>query len=278
MESIPTIQFGKFRITRILLGSNPFGGFSHTDNQLDEEMMDFYTTENIKKTLLHAQECGINGFCGRGDRHMVRVLRECANEGKIHMHWFCQTVPEISDFKAGIESIIRSKYKPTAIYLHGGMVDLLWQDGKKEIIKEYIKIVKDTGFLTGVASHIPEVIQDMESMDMSIDFYLTCFYNLTGRGKKELTVFSGSKGEKFDPEDPPKMCQVIRSISKPCIAYKILASGRNSKSYHDLENSFKFAFQNIKPIDAVLVGVFQKYKDQIKENIEIVQKLLSFYF
>ena len=275
MTILPTVKIKNIEVTRLIIGGNPFSGFSHQSNQVDEEMMDFYSTERIKETLLYAQSLGINTFAARGDRHILRVLRECANEGKLKLQWICQTVPELGDFKNMIGAIVSSKYKPVAIYHHGGHADRLYLEGKMDVLKDNLKIMRDTGFLVGLASHIPEVIKECEDAGLDIDFYMACFYNLTGRGKKGLTVFSGSEGEVFDDEDPVKMCQVIREVPKTCIAYKILGAGRKAKNSDELVNSFKFAFQNIKVNDCVCVGVFQKYKDQLKENVEIVRKILA---
>ena len=36
-----------------------------------------------------------------------------------------------------------------------------------------------------------------------------------------------------------------------------------------------YAFANIKPTDPVIVGMFPKYSDQVKENTEMVRKILA---
>jgi hypothetical protein len=42
-----------------------------------------------------------------------------------------------------------------------------------------------------------------------------------------------------------------------------------------VEAVFRETYQNIKPTDIACVGVFQKYKDQLKENADIAAKVLS---
>jgi hypothetical protein len=37
--------------------------------------------------------------------------------------------------------------------------------------------------------------------------------------------------------------------------------------------ALRFAFQNIKPTDVVLVGMWQKYKDQAAENVALARKI-----
>ena len=64
------------------------------------------------------------------------------------------------------------------------------------------------------------------------------------------------------------MCKVIRQVAKPCLGFKILAAGRKCGSTESVQAAFKFGYQNIKPTDVLIVGMFPKYKDQITENAE----------
>src|ERR1035441_1157555 len=40
---LPTVKFGKFEITRLIVGSNPFYGYSHFNHTLDQLMREWYT-------------------------------------------------------------------------------------------------------------------------------------------------------------------------------------------------------------------------------------------
>jgi len=61
------------------------------------------------------------------------------------------------------------------------------------------------------------------------------------------------------------MCETIRRIDKPCVAYKILAAGRNEP-----EAAFEYAFANIKPTDPVCVGVYtEHHPDQVAEDVAL---------
>ena len=64
------------------------------------------------------------------------------------------------------------------------------------------------------------------------------------------------------------MCQVIRQTEKTCLAFKILAAARHCPTQEDVAAAFRFAFSNIKPKDAVVVGMFPKDVDQIALNIQ----------
>jgi len=273
---LPKVKFGEYSVTRLMIGGNPFSGFSHQTKEVDEEMVSFYTAQRIKEAWDEARRCGINGFCMRTDRHILRVLREYADEGKAEgMIWFAQTAPELANFEANVRTALNlANLRPTGIYHHGGQLDSMWDEGRKDELRDRLKLIRDLGVMVGVASHRPEIIAEIEDEGWDIDFYMACFYNLTGRGKRGLTAEGDSQGERFDPEDPPLMCRVIRQLSRPCIAYKILGAGRLSKTRDDLVRAFRFAFDNIKEGDAVVVGVFQKYSNQIREDVAAALEVL----
>jgi hypothetical protein len=88
---------------------------------------------------------------------------------------------------------------------------------------------------------------------------MMAFYNLPKRGEVYL------------PEDREAACQVIRQVDKPFLAFKIMAAGRN-----DPHEAFKYAYENIKPIDAVVVGVFTKYQsNQVQEDADLARRFMG---
>ena len=64
-------------------------------------------------------------------------------------------------------------------------------------------------------------------------------------------------GEIYLPTDPPRMFKIIRATRKPCLAYKVLAAGRRIGSPAEVRRCFEAAFNNIKPSDGVIVGMYQ---------------------
>src|SRR5690242_18015233 len=49
---LPTVKFGKTEITRMIIGSNPFYGYSHFNRILDAAMREYYTPERRVEVLL----------------------------------------------------------------------------------------------------------------------------------------------------------------------------------------------------------------------------------
>jgi hypothetical protein len=55
----------------------------------------------------------------------------------------------------------------------------------------------------------------------------------------------------------------------------VLAAGRRVGSPAEVRRCFEEAFSNIKPTDAVIVGMYQQLSDQVAENAAIVRSLCT---
>ena len=156
-----------------------------------------------------------------------------------------------------------------AIYHHGSRTDRWWLEGQIDRIKDYLACVRDCGVQVGLGTHIPEVIEYAEEKGWDIDFYMACLYNLSRRRRESALVDPNApkEPEAYLPEDADSMCRVIRQTDKMCLAFKILAASRRCGSQEDVRRAFEYAFASIKEKDAVVVGMFPKYEDQIALNI-----------
>jgi hypothetical protein len=108
---------------------------------------------------------------------------------------------------------------------------------------------------------------------------MACVYN-AGRTPGEVEKLLGRKPpmpaqDLYFPDDPPRMFKTIRQTSKTCLAFKILAAGRLTDSPEQIDQAFQVAFANIKPQDAVIVGMYPRFQDQARENADRVRRLLG---
>ena len=68
------------------------------------------------------------------------------------------------------------------------------------------------------------------------------------------------------------MTAVMRATEKPCLGFKILAASRKCESEDTVREAFKYAFGNIKPTDAVVVGMFQRDLNQVAMNAALARE------
>ncbi|GAG00719.1 unnamed protein product, partial [marine sediment metagenome] len=145
--------------------------------------------------------------------------------------------------------------------------------GKFQKVHDYVKEVKDTGVMAGVSCHKPEVIEKISEEDWENDLFMACFYEIT-RSKEEWKKMLGFTPFQyiFHDNDPKRMCRAIRSARKPVLGFKILAGGWAADRKELTEKAFKFAFQNIKASDGVIVGMLPAFDDQVSENVKYTVK------
>jgi hypothetical protein len=164
---------------------------------------------------------------------------------------------------------------PLGIGHHGNRTDERFRDGQKHLIKDFLKAVRDTGVMVGLSCHNPAVVDTAESEGWDVDYYQTCMYRVSRTPDEARAEYKeASIGEIYMERDPERMCKMIRATKKPCLAFKLFGAGRMIRQ-EQIENVFRFALTNIKPTDAVIVGMFPKYKDEVAENTSIVRKLLA---
>ncbi len=268
----PLVPFGAHRISRLIVGGNPVSGNSHWSPEMDREMADYFSAANVKKLLAACEKAGINTWQSRADRHIMRLLREYRNEGG-RIQWIAQTASELSDQFRNVRDAAASG--AIGIYHHGSRTDALFRAGKLDDVKDMLKAMKDAGVRAGVGTHIPEVIDEIESRGWDVDFYMTCLYNLS-RPKDEAAKLAGGglKGEFFYDPDREKMLERVRRTPKQCLIFKVYGAGRKCGSYEQMKGALEQVFRYAKPTDAVVIGMFPKQKEQVLENCRLLHEVL----
>ncbi|HTS24503.1 MAG TPA: twin-arginine translocation signal domain-containing protein [Bryobacteraceae bacterium] len=264
---VPRMKFGGQEISRLVAGCNPFYGFAHFNTTLAEIMREYFTQERVCEVLHQCNRYGINAhnFVLRG-RAQADIERFRSEGGKMHL-----IVQGMGD-PAEVYRAVR----PLAIYHHGEVTDRAYQAGDLKPVKEWCKRARDLGVMVGVGTHKPEVLSQVEEEGWDVDFYAGCVYNRTRSTDEWKQVLNNElvemQGDCYLRSDPPRMYQVMRQTRKPCFAFKILAAGRIDE--RGAEQAFRTAFGSIKPIDGVFVGMFPRVRDEVRENAELVRRIV----
>jgi hypothetical protein len=249
----------------MVIGGNPFSGFSHQNPEKDREMVRYFTVARIKETLHQAEAMGINTVLSRADRHLVRVMAEYWDEGG-KIQWIAQTCPEFGGPLIGAQNAIRGG--ASAVYLHGGQMDFLYAQKRLEEAREAIHFIKAAGLPAGVAAHKPFVHQWANENLEEFDFHMCSYYNPTPRDQNAAHVHG--MVEVFAPEDRDQMVAIIPDLDRPVIHYKIFAAGRTPPA-----EAFAFLGKHLRPQDAVCVGIFPKDNpDMLAEDLMLLEKNL----
>jgi hypothetical protein len=261
--TLPSIRLGPHQVSRMFAGWNPVGGHSHTIVNMSNSMREWFTIDRTAEFLENCLHQGITGWQYDYTDIALGALRKLWEKG-LSLTTICLHAERSSDVP--IKQVITDT-KPVAIVHHGSVTDASFRGGKPQKVRDFVKKVKDAGLMAGVSTHSPANLKQMADEGWENDFFMTCFYYVT-RPAEEMKKTLGKVpvGEPFFESDPLEMTAMIRQVPKQCLAFKILAAGRLCKTPKTTAVAFKFAFENIKPTDGVIVGMFPRYSDEVAED------------
>ncbi|MBZ5545190.1 MAG: twin-arginine translocation signal domain-containing protein [Acidobacteriia bacterium] len=237
--TLPTVALGSHRVTRLIVGSNPIYGYSHFNRQYDQHMLEWFTDERIVKLLLDCEKAEINTWQASFNYNMKRQF------------------PKIRGAGCKIQFICLAA-------------------GKLDFLKTYIDKVHDLGIAAGISTHNPKIVDTLREKGFANDFYMAGLHYLN-RHPEEWMKEIGTLplGDGFISSDPPKMAEAIRKVDKPALVYKVLAAGRKCESEDQKRKAIAWAYKNIKPIDATIIGLYPRYSDQVTETTKMVREILA---
>jgi hypothetical protein len=252
--SLPTIRLGTLEVSRLILGSNPFWGYSHKSAQLDEEMRRHHTDERIMQILDEAADCGLTALASPPDERWVNIWARYLEKGGRLKIWISQCHGNPEQMPAEIDRSVKAGAK--AIFIQGLRVEEQFGLGNFDVLRSWIERIKEAGLPAGAAAHWPEVHPELERRKFPTDFYYQCFYNV-------------SQSNDYSAGEREKAMATIKELEKPVVAYKILAAGRLPAS-----EGFEYAFNHIARKDGVCVGIYaQEAIDQIRQNATYTETL-----
>lgn len=271
--ALPTVKLGKFQISRLIIGANPLYGYSHCSRLLDAHLREYCTQDRVCEILRSAEQNGINTWqLHYGKREISDLKRHKAEGGKLQ--WVLLGMGDVMKDFTLLKEVAQTG--PIGIVHHGNMTDDRFRAGETGKIRDFLKAVRDSGVLVGLSTHNPAVVDTAESQGWDLDFYMTCLYQQS-RTREDLAKMLGEMpvGETYLEKDPERMFRMIRQTRKTCLAFKLLAAGRLINSPDQVAGAIRRALENIKPQDAIIVGMYPRYKDEVRENAETVRRILS---
>lgn len=251
---MPTIRIGNLEVSRLILGTNPFGGWAHQPGNVGKEMKEYYTPDRIKATLEEAASHGITAVAGPPDDWWTSTFSEYLKEGGKLRIWISQPHKPPPQIPWEIEHSVKCGAK--AVFVQGHKVEAMFEAGTFETVRSWLELTRKLGVPAGMGSHRTDCHLEAQRRGFPMDFYFQCMYDV-------------SHGDTFEKDAPKRAVEVIRKLEKPVIAYKILGAGRVPP-----KDGFEFAFRNIRAKDGVCVGIYTKHKpEQIREDADLAKAL-----
>ena len=245
--------------------------FSHFNKLLDEHLKAWHTPERVVNCSSIAKPKGLNTFQNSyRERTLSDLEKFRAAGGK--MHWLCLGNPDWDQKPHLIEDT--AKRKPIGIAR-----TLL---GRPALSREEVRS------LDGFAQAYPRHRRAGRPFRSQSGAGRAGGGERLGRGllhvlplcrtrsREEYVKLLGADlplGEIYLPSDPPRMFKVVQQTRKPCLVYKVFAAGRRIGTPSEVRRCLETALSNIKPSDAMIVGMYQEFGDQVGENAAMVRDL-----
>jgi hypothetical protein len=274
VNTLPTIRLGPHQVSRLIIGGNPIYGYSHFNRLLSRHQSEWHTPDRVLELLRRCEQAGINTWQNSYAERTLADLERYRQAGG-RMHWLCLGKGDWDQHPERVDDAARRK--PIGIAPHGSLAERLHRQNRLKDLRTLLARIRDKGVLVGLSAHNPALIQLAEEQKWDVDYYMCCLYYLT-RPRTELQKLLGKDvplGEVYLPSDPPRMFRVIQGTRKPCLVYKVLAAGRRIGTAAEVRQCFTTALTNIKPSDALIVGMYQQFGDQVGENATMVREISS---
>jgi len=270
---MPYGRIGKAKISRLMLGGNLVSGCMHARDlhYVSQLFRAYVTEEKLMQTLKVAEENGINTVFESGAGFVRRYNKEFGG----HMQIIPSIHPEIDQDERKLKDEIKGNVDAgvPALYVWGVAGDNLVKAGQVRVIAKAVEFAKAHGIPAGVGGHSLLVPMACEKEKVPCDFYVKTFHSdeypsaTPKELRKEFIWLDGGKGwyDNMWCINPEETAEFMRTVTKPWIAFKILAAGAILP-----RQGFSYAFRN--GADFIAVGMFDF---QIKGNCELTRQLVA---
>jgi len=273
---LPQGMLGKLKISRLILGGNLIGGYSHSRDLIyGSQLFKAYNSDRkVFETLELAERAGINTFCADPDElPLFNKYREL-NSSKMQTLVQVWGHPKPADMKEIIDKAIDSG--GTTLYIRGVEGDIFTRDRQMEVLARALDYIRKQGVPAGIGAHSIEVPIECEKAGLDPDYYVKTLHSdqyWSATPPKDRVEFSvidpklahGAWRDNMFDLFPEKTIEFMGTVKKPWIAFKVLAAG----AFHP-KDGFRFAFEN--GADFINVGMFDF---QVVEDVNTAIDVLS---
>lgn len=268
-KPIPSGMIKDVNIGRLICGGNLISGFAHSRDLIyvSNFLKKYFTTEKVIETFKLCEASGINTTgIGTGELERSILQKYWKQGGKIQ--WLAPIYPDEKDYKAIVDLAVDNG--ATGTMLIGNLGDEWAREGKFDLINNVVEYAKSKGVISGVAGHELVTFQGLEEQGIDADFYMktlhdTSYWSWRDDEPKEKMIIDNYDVDNYWSRKPQETIDFMESLSKPWIAFKVLAAG----AFHP-KQGFKFAFEN--GADFACVGMFDF---QVVEDANILNDVLD---
>ncbi|HWW00610.1 MAG TPA: hypothetical protein VNZ64_13005 [Candidatus Acidoferrum sp.] len=263
-QVLPKGKIANLELSRLIMGGNLIGGWSHSRDlgYVSTLMRRYNTPSKIRETLELGEQNGITAINTWVMDDNSQLFEHWKNGGK--MHWISQVRLDAGGGYSQSQRAIAEG--AVGIHLTGDTAERLLGDDKFEKVGEAVQYIRSQKRVAGVAAHDLRVIIECEKRKLDVDFYQkTLHTNEYFTGTRPDEPDRVSKNDNSWCSNAQAVIDVFAKITKPWIAFKILAAGA-------IQPRAAFPYSVNGGADFILVGMFDW---QVEDNAKLARRVFS---
>lgn len=256
MQQFPRTNVGGISVSRMIIGTNWLGGWSHRSPAADamirekhaapesiEPMLDVFLSHGVDTMMAPFQQTPV----------ILEAVRRAEEKNGKKMILIDTPTINVDDNPAArkeAEAIIRRSREIGADFclLHHSCVEQLVDKNQRKIhrLDDYTRMIRDAGLIPGLSAHMPELVVYSDENGYDVETYIQ-IYNCMGF-LMQVEIETVNK--------------IIRNAKKPVMTIKSMAAGRCTPFV-----GLNFSWATLRDCDMVTVGCFNER--EAAEDIEI---------
>ncbi len=259
MDQFPRTEVGGVSLSRMIIGTNWFLGYSHTAAAKDRFIKEHMTRERIAEVLVVFLERGVDAIMGLATPTLLAAIADA--EEKVGRKLLTIWTPHINIVPGGPaetepEAVFDrcAELGATFCFPHSCSVDALL-DRMHGVIRDmakYSAMIRERGMIPGLSTHLPQSIPIADKTGLDVETYIQ-MYNAAGFLMHVEVDWA---------------MRLIHNAKKPVMTIKPLAAGRLLPVV-----GLGFVWATLRDCDLVTIGTMTP--DEAREVIDISMDLLS---
>ncbi len=259
MADFPRTMVGGVSLSRLIVGTNWFLGYSHTSKAKDLFIKSYQTRENLADILAAFLNAGVDTVMGMPES----ILRDAIQDAQERTGREVKKIltPHFNILPGGLpenepERVFDRcrELGATLCMPHQSVTDCLIDRMHKKIrdFDRYARMIRERDMIPGLSTHMPEAVLIADSTGADVETYIQ-LYNAAGF---------------LMQVEADWVMRIIKNAKKPVITIKPLAAGRLLPAV-----GLAFVWNTIREQDMVAIGTITP--DEAREVIELSMDFLS---
>jgi len=264
MSAFPRTEVGGLSVSRMIVGTNWFSGYSHCTPAKDMLIKELVGNRKAIADILEVFfSAGVNAVMGMASELLVEAIKDA--EDRTGVSGIIVSTPSLPFNRetaergfdlAQVASVLDNEVKlGTAVCMpHTSVTDVMVDKCARKVrqMDAVCPMIRERGMIPGLSTHIPETIIYSDETGLDVETYISIYNAMGFLMQVEVDWISS----------------VIRNAKKPVMTIKPMAAGQIRPF-----QAFNFVWNTIRDCDMVTVGTMTP--DEAKELIEMSLAILE---